>query len=110
MEVIKLRAHQVIPTRNRLKEGNEPEDVIDFEGYEVALNTQEVLNGVKNNPDLLIEITDQTSYICSPRCKIRPILWHHCQGDASNKYESEEASKLGLKIGDKIPARELFKI
>jgi hypothetical protein len=106
MEKLVIRAHQIPEIQRRLKDPTRSE--LETHGPEVENNANLIILQIKQNPEILIEISDKSSFICNPNCKTRAQLWHHCAGNEIRNYEKEEARRNGLKIGDRKPANQIF--
>ena len=106
MEKLIIRAHQIPEIQRRLKDGKR--SVLETHGPEVENNASWVTLQIKQNPTIIIQISDKESFICAPNCKTKDQLWHHCAGKEIRDYEKEEAKKNGLKIGDRKPANQIF--
>jgi len=107
--IIQLRAHEIPFMQKRLCQKTYiNDDLQTTHGPEVASLDLVVIAKIKDDPDILIEIVDTFGALCHEKCLIRQQRWHHCDGDVIKKYEANEAQKLGLTIGNRIPAKLLF--
>ena len=104
--MIKIRAHEIQETQRRLI--GQGRDVTQTHGPEVEANVQTVIEQIKRDPNTLIEITDTFGSICSNQCLQKLQKWHHYEGPEIKEYEEQEAHRLGLKIGEIRPGREIF--
>lgn len=108
---ILLRPHEIDQLQEQLFHRYDSKFSLEEDyGKETEQKVQDVIGTILANPNILIKITETDGYFCSLSCKVRSLLPHHCEGDEMVRHEREEAKTWGVKIGQVIAAKDLFKL
>ena len=106
--IIHIRPYQVSQLETDLRNGCVDTYVAQTHGPEFAQNEQLILDLLLSDPHVLLQFDLYSGTLCVPECKLKKVLWHHCDHFIFWSEDEKIASEYGLVLDEPIQASIVF--